>query len=236
MTQNRPAPPRHAAPNPGAVAIVYAALFVAGLLTVTLFAGAAAFPTPFTPPDEIIAYFRTHQGVNSICAFLQFGAAIPLGIYTATMTSRLRFYGIRVAGVDIALFGGFCASFMSLSSAIALWVLARPGIAADGPLVLTLYSWLFATGGPGFSVPFGLLMAGIAVPAFFMRLLPRWLSASGIVLAAIGELSALSLIASSALFLVPLTRFPGFIWLIAAGFLLPASRSRSTPRRVAAAS
>jgi hypothetical protein len=39
----------------------------------------------------------------------------------------------------------------------------------------------------------------------------------------IGELSALNLVIPQVLFLIPLTRFPGFIWLIAAGFILPAS-------------
>jgi hypothetical protein len=54
-----------------------------------------------------------------------------------------------------------------------------------------------------------------------MRLLPKWLVVFGLALGAIGELSALSLVVPQALFLIPLTRFPGFIWLIAAGFALP---------------
>jgi hypothetical protein len=54
--------------------------------------------------------------------------------------------------------------------------------------------------------------------------MPRWISVLGLALAAIGELSWLSLIIPGALFLVPLTRFPGFVWLIAAGFALPAAR------------
>jgi hypothetical protein len=43
----------------------------------------------------------------------------------------------------------------------------------------------------------------------------------GIVLGVVGELSWLNLLLPKALFLIPLTRFPGFVWLIAAGFLLP---------------
>jgi len=41
-----------------------------------------------------------------------------------------------------------------------------------------------------------------------------------------GELSWLNLITPKALFLVPLTRFPGFAWLIAAGFALPSKIER----------
>jgi hypothetical protein len=42
-------------------------------------------------------------------------------------------------------------------------------------------------------------------------------------------LSALNLVIPQVLFLIPLTRFPGFIWLIAAGFILPASSVGSQP-------
>jgi hypothetical protein len=41
-----------------------------------------------------------------MCAFLEFGAAIPLGIFTATMVSRLQFLGVRAAGAQIGFFGG----------------------------------------------------------------------------------------------------------------------------------
>jgi hypothetical protein len=122
---------------------------------------------------------------------------------------------------------------MIFVSALAQWTLARPSIAADGTLVQALYHLIFATGGPGYSGPFGLLCAGISVPALLMRLLPRWLSIMGIAIAVIDELSALSLLVPQALFLIPLTRFPGFVWLILAGFKLrcaPASTSRSSGR------
>ncbi|HEY2712763.1 MAG TPA: hypothetical protein VGI60_09640 [Chthoniobacterales bacterium] len=75
----------------------------------------------------------------------------------------------------------------------------------------------------------GLLIAGLTVPAAMMKLLPKWLVVFGFVLAAIGEPSALELIIPQALFLIPLTRFPAFVWLIAAGFALPASSVGSQP-------
>lgn len=221
---------RHRAPNPGVVASVFTALFIAGLVPVTLLVGDTHFPSPLQPPHEITEYFRENAGKVGICAFLQFGAAIPLGIYTATMTSRLRFVGVRVAGVDIALFGGLAATFMTLVSALAQWAIARPGLAEDGALAQALYYLMFATGGPGYSVPVGLLFAGISVPALFMRLLPRWLAIMGIGLGVIGALSAFSLVIPQALYLIPLTRFPGFVWLIAAGFKLRSDGDRY-PRR-----
>jgi len=233
-TQTPPVAARHAGPNPGIVAIVFTVLFLAGLVPVTLLMGDTHFPSPLQPPDEIVVYFREHPTKVALCAFLQFGSAIPLGIYVATMTSRLRFLGVRAAGVDIALFGGLAASFMTLVSALLQWALSRPGIAADGTLVQALYFLTFATGGPGYSVPLGILFAGISVPALFFRLLPKWVVVLGLVLAGVGELSALSLVIPGALYLIPLTRFPGFIWLIAAGFKLPPRRdARSSSPAVA---
>jgi hypothetical protein len=67
----------------------------------------------------------------------------------------------------------------------------------------------------------GLLIAGVCIPAAVGRLLPKWLIVFGLLLAVAGELSWFNLVFPQALFLIPLVRFPGFIWLIATGFLLP---------------
>ena len=89
-----------------------------------------------------------------------------------------------------------------------------------------LYRLQFALGGPGFSVPFGLLPAGVSITAGFNKLLPKWIVILGIVIAVIGELSWLDILFPKALPLIPLTRFPGFVWMIAAGFALPNSTER----------
>jgi hypothetical protein len=216
---------KHAGPNPGIVAIVYTLLFNAGLYFVISFTGGPHFPGPWESSETITAYFQDHSRAVLACAFLQFGAAIPLGIFTATMVSRLQFLGVRVAGAHIALFGGLMTAFNMAASALVLWVMAYPGIAQDAAVLRALYYLTFAFGGVGFSVPLGLLMAGVCIPAAFFKLLPKWLVVFGIVLAVIGELSALALVIPNALFLIPLTRFPGFIWLIGAGFALPKTRA-----------
>jgi hypothetical protein len=128
---------------------------------------------------------------------------------------------VRVAGTYIALFGGLATALNIGASASALRVMARPGIAQDVTLTQALYYLQYVFGGPGFSVPLGLLMAGVCIPCAFMKLLPRWLVIFGLFLAVCGELSWLNLVLPKALFLIPLTRFPGFVWLIATGFLLP---------------
>lgn len=216
----------HPGPNPGMVATVFAGLFLASLVPVTLLGSKLHFPSPLQPPQEVLAYFRAGSETDKIrlCAFLQFGSAVPFGIFAATMASRLWHHGVTAAGVSIALFGGLAASCFVALSALFQWTITQPGVATDGPLTLALHFLIFAVGGPGYSVPLGLLVTGISVVAGFMRLLPRWLVVFGVILGITGELSALSLLLPKALFLIPLTRFPGFIWLIAAGFKLPGSQ------------
>jgi hypothetical protein len=211
----------HRGPNPGIVAIVYTLLFNAALYQVISFTGGPHFPGPWESSEAIAPYFQAHPKAVMVCAFLQFGAAIPLGIFTATMVSRLRFLGVRVAGPSIALFGGLMTAFNMALTGLILWVMAYPGIAQETAVLRALYYLGFAIGGVGFSVPMGLLIVGLSVPAAIMKLLPKWLVVSGFALGIIGELSALTLVIPQALFLIPLTRFPGFVWLIFAGFKLP---------------
>jgi hypothetical protein len=221
---------RHAGPPLGPVAVVFALLFLGGLYPVTILGGQPYFPGPWESAETIVTFFQTRAAAVLLCAFFHFGAAIPLGIFTAAAASRLQFLGIQAAGTFIALFGGFATAFNLFASAAMLWTLAHPGVADDHALVQALYWLMTAFGGPGFSVPLGLLIAGVAVPAAFTRVLPRWLVIVGLAVAACGELSWLNLISERALFLVPLTRFPGFVWLIAAGFALPSTIDTATGR------
>jgi hypothetical protein len=221
--------PGHQGPPLGILAIIYCALFIGGLYPVCSRSGGWHFPGPWESSDTIAAYFQNHSSSVLICAFLQFGAAIPLGLYAATAVSRLQFLGVRAAGVYIALFGGFMAVFNMAASALVLWVMAYPGVAQDSAVLRALYYLAFAFGGAGFSVPLGLLIAGICVPAAFIKALPKWIIIPGLIIAVMGELSWLDLITPKALPFIPLTRFPGFIWLIIVGFKLPSSRVSLIP-------
>src|SRR5215471_20206001 len=197
----------HKGPNLGALAIVFTVLFNAGLYFVISFsANTPHFPGPWESAETIAAYFQGHPRDVLMCALLQFGSAIPLGLFTATIVSRLQFLGARAAGVYIALFGGFLTAVNLAVSALTLWVIAYPGIAQDTGVLRALYYVVFAVGGVGYSVPLGLLVAGLSVTAAFMRLLPKWLLAPGFLIAACGELSWYSLIFPKLLLLIPLTR------------------------------
>jgi hypothetical protein len=222
---------QHKGPPPGIVATVFVLLFMAGLYPVTVFNGIPRFPGPDEPIGVIAAFFTQRPSAVLLCAALQFGAAVPLGIFTASAVSRLRLLGVRAAGTDIALFGGFLTAFNMMASASVLWATTYPEVARSEAVLQFAYRISFALGGPGFSVPFGLLIAGIAVTAGFARLLPKWLVISGLIIAAIGVLSWFDILAPEALPLIPLTRFPGFLWVIAAGFLLPGAIERSGTRQ-----
>lgn len=224
--------PPHQSPPLGILAVVFTVLFCAGLYPVTYFGGKPVFPLPWAPAPAIQAFFGQRHAAALLCAFLHFGAAIPLGIFTAAAVSRLKFFGVRAAGADIALFGGFATAILMMGSSAVLWTTTIPGVASDPALAQALHFLNFALGGPGYSVPLGLFMAGISVPLLFRRLTPRWIPVLGLVLAACGELSWLTIEFRAALPLIPITRFAGFAWLIAVGFALPMRAMRAAGEEV----
>lgn len=179
----------------------------------------------------MVQYFSGSRPEVLLCVFFQFGAAISLGIFTASMVSRLRFLGVTASGTNIAWFGGLAVALNMMASVSLLWVMIHPGITQDPRLLNAFYDLSFFFGGPGFSVPMGLLIAGISIPAGFMKLLPKGVVFFGLILAVIGVVSSLDILTGKALFLIPLTRFPAFVWLILAGFQMPAARKRKVPEK-----
>jgi hypothetical protein len=216
----------HKGPHLGMLAIIFTCLFNTGLSFVISLSGTPPYyPGPWESAETIATYFRNQPHDVLMCAFFQFSAAIPLGIFTATIVSRLKFLGIQAAGTNIALFGGLMTAFNLALSALLLWVMAYQGIAEDTSVLRALYYMGFAVGGVGYSVPMGLLIAGVAISSGFKKILPKWIVVIGVVIALCGEVSSLSLLFPKLLFLVPLTRFPGFIWLIIVGFMLPKAKA-----------
>src|SRR5215469_11571027 len=212
---------RHPSPPLWLLGILYTVLFNAGLYPVTMFAGLPYWPGPWEPASVIVSYFQTHAAPVLACLFLQFGATICLGLFCAVTVSRLLFLGVRAAGPWIALFGGFLTVFNGIAAGLTLWAMINPNVIQHPDVLLALYYLSYGFGGPGFSIPMGLFMAGISVSAGLSKLLPKWIVALGLILAVAGELSWFHLISPKMLFLIPLTRFPGFVWIIAVGFALP---------------
>jgi hypothetical protein len=211
----------HAGPSLLWLALVHIALFVASLVAGSLLRHGSGFVTPFSPPEAVQQFFASNSEAVRVSAFLFFASSVPFGIYAATIVSRLRFLGVRAAGCYIALLGGFAAFGAIALSSLYSWVLSVPEVSASLPETRALYFLSFLSGGVGFAVTFGLLAAGVSVTSHFFRLLPRWLVWFGLVIAVAGELSVFSLISYPANFFIPVTRYLGFIWLIAVGVSLP---------------
>jgi hypothetical protein len=218
---------RFAGPPLLPLAIVHTLLFVGSIVSAALLRHGAPFVTPFGDAEAARAFFAANPLAVKVSAFFFFGSAVPLAIYSATVVSRLRYLGVRAAGTNIALFGGFAASGAIAISGLCTWVLSVPEVAASLVAARVLYFLSFLFGGVSFAVAFGLLAAGVSVTSHFFRLLPRWLVVLGMIVAVAGELSFLSLIAYSANFAIPVTRFVGFAWLILVGARLPKTLRRS---------
>jgi hypothetical protein len=206
---------RHAGPSLLAVAIVYVALMVAGGSTVS-----AAFHVPHDSAIAV-AFVAQHSLAIRWGSFCELGSAIPLGIFMAAVISRLRFLGIRAAGEQIATLGGIAAPMMLAGSAMATWSLTRPGVAAASGAVAALQSIGFDGGGPGFAVFLGLFVAGVSVSAGVYKLLPRWLMWLGMVVAAAGELSSVTLLNFTAGYFIPVARFLSIVWIFGVALKLP---------------
>jgi hypothetical protein len=222
---------RFAGPPLLPLSIVYTLLFAANLVSAVLLSHGAPFVTPFGDAEAARAFFAANPLAVKVSAFFFFGSAVPLAIYTATVVSLLRYLGVRAAGTNIALFGGFAASGAIAISGLCTWVLSVPDVAASLVAARVLYFLSFLFGGAGFAVAFGLLAAGVSVTSHFARLLPRWLVVLGMIVAAAGELSFLSLIVYPANLAIPVTRFVGFAWIILLG-----GRLAKTLRRTEGAS
>ena len=213
-------------PNLPSLAIISLGLTLAGLVSVAASSG-AAIPSPYSPTSSVLDFYRANSLAVTLSATLLFGSAIPLGIYSATAYARQQRLGVRVPGPAIGFFGGTTAAIMLLVSAAVTWVLGRPELHSGPSLVLALAFLAFITGGVGFVVGTGLLIAGLAVPGVILRTMPMWFGWVGLVLAAISEVSFLSLAIEPLQALIPLGRFGGLLWLIVAGFVLPKREVRA---------
>lgn len=211
---------RQAGPPLPIPAVVAAALTVAAAAT---FAGA---PQPSTSPTVALAYLRAHTSQQHALAFLVASTAVPIAVWTAAVYRRLRTLGVTAPGAVIALVGGTLASASLALSGLVTWVTAENAHVIDAGTARVLVDLSFITGAAGFTVPFALLLAGVAVPALVLRLVPRTLAAAGTVLAVVGVLSSITVLTSSFDATLPITRFAGLLWLIAVSVALPTNRHR----------
>ncbi|MFT4122961.1 MAG: hypothetical protein QM635_03915 [Microbacteriaceae bacterium] len=165
--------------------------------------------------------------------FFTFASSVPLGVCAATVHARQLKLGVRVPGPGIGLVGGVTASVMlAIAGLLGLASTRVAGIPASVSDLVT--EVVFLLGGVGFATGVGLLIAGIAVPATILRLLPRWLARAGLAIGLLGEVSFLCMLWGGLDVVLPIVRFGGLAWLVTVGFLLPRDR-RDAPTRARAA-
>lgn len=198
------------------------------LLLVGLGVGAAlggVMPLPYGAASDVLGYVHDHHGAVLASAVGTFAASVPLAIYAATASTRLRQLGVTAPGATIALAGGILASGALGLAGLICWTMSRSEVVVADGLIRALYYLVFLTGGVGHIVALGLLLAGIAVPSLILGLLPRPLAWAGLAIVALAEVATLVLIWPEAAVILPVARFTGFIWLIVAGALLPRHRT-----------
>lgn len=220
--------PRFRGPSLMVVALAHIGLFGAGMITAALLRHGAAYVTPFAPAEQIRTFFAEAPAATRISSFFLLGSAVPFGIFTVTIVSLLRFLGVRAAGTEIAQLGGLTATASLLLSGITASILSVSEVTVSTPVVKAIAFFSFLSGGVLYALGFGLLAAGVSITCYFMRLLPRWLTAFGFLLAITGELSWFSLIAYPANFFIPITRFAGFVWMLLAAYSLTRVRRTAT--------
>jgi hypothetical protein len=211
----------------GGPPLVWLASLSLGLLLAGLAIGVALggmLPSPYGSAAAVQAYVRDHPVAVQVIAIAAFGSSVPLAIYAATASARLRQLGVTAPGATIALTGGTLAAGALGLTGLLGWTLSRAEIGADNALVRAVYYLAFLVGGPGHIVALGLLVAGMAVPSLILGLTPKTLAWIGLAIAALAELATLVLIWPELGVILPIARVSALVWLAAAGALLPLRR------------
>jgi hypothetical protein len=215
------------APEDGPPLAIVAAICI-GLLFGGLAIGVAlggVMPLPYGPVAAVERYVRAEPVAVAVIAVAVFGSSVPLAVYAATASARLRQLGVAAPGPMIALTGGILAAGALGLTGLLAWTLSRPEVSGDTALVVALYYLVFLVGGAGHIVALGLLVAGIAAPSLIVGLLPRPLAWAGLAIAGLCELTTLVLVWPVLGPILPVTRVSALAWLVVAGARLPLRRN-----------
>src|SRR5918994_1059108 len=91
----------HRSPPLGLLAIVSVGLFIASVAANFLMTGFAPYPVPYNPIEQLQDFYTRFPDALRVVSFFQMCAAIPLGLFSVIIVSRLLFLRINVAGVHI---------------------------------------------------------------------------------------------------------------------------------------
>jgi hypothetical protein len=200
------------------------------VLTVAYVVVNRSTPHPDASGLAVLHYAQIHGTTIKLGAFLLFASAVPLALCAAVLYRRLRALGITAPGSAITLVGGVLSSSALTLAAMFAWSGGRLPVDAPPALARALADLSFLSGGPAYGVTYALFTAGISVTGLLTGLLPRAVTWTGLLLAAVGMVSTLTLLASGFAYLLPVVRFGGTVWLLLVAALLPRTRPRTAPR------
>ena len=178
-------------------------------------------PLPYGPVGPVLAYVRAHPVAVQVIATAAFASSAPLAVYAATAGARLRQFGATAPGATIALTGGTLAAGALGLTGLLGWTLSRPGGQRRHRAGSGLgHRLVFLVGGPGHMAALGLLVVGISVPSLTLRLTPRTVAWTGVVIAGLAELTTLVLVWPRLGVVLPIARVSALGWLVVVGALL----------------
>ena len=225
---NRPAEAAVERRQRGGPPLALVAAICIGLLFGGLALGVAlggVMPLPYGPVAAVQQYVRAEQLAVQVIAVAAFASSVPLAVYAATASGRLRQLGVCAPAATIALTGGILAAGALGLTGLVAWTLSRPEVSGDTALVRALYYLVFLVGGAGHIVALGLLVAGMALPSLSLGLLPRPLAWAGLAIAGLSELTTLVLFWPVLGPILPVARVSALAWLLVAGARLPLPRN-----------
>src|ERR1700722_3632682 len=123
------APSRRVLPGLGLVCM---GLLFGGLVIGVALGG--VMPSPYGPAGAVVAYVRAEPVAIQVIATAVFASSVPLAIYAATASARLRQSGVPGPAAAIALTGGTLAAGALGLTGLLGWTLSRPEVSADAAL------------------------------------------------------------------------------------------------------
>jgi hypothetical protein len=214
---------QHDGPSLVLVAAICVGLLFGGLAIGVALGG--VMPLPYGPVAAVQQYVRVEPMAIRVIAVAVFASSVPLAVYSATASARLRQLGGAAPIATIAFAGGILAAGALGLAGLVAWTLSRSEVSGDTALVHALYYLVFLVGGVGHVVALGVLVGGIAMPGLVLGLLPRPLAWAGLAVAGLCELTTLVLLWPVLGPILPVARVSALAWLVLAGARLPLRRN-----------
>lgn len=201
---------------------------IAAICIVLLFGGLAigvalggVMPLPYAPIAAVVQYVRAEPVAVQVMAVGAFASSVPLAIYAAIASARLRQLGAPASAATLTVVGGTLAAGALGLTGLLSWTLSQSELSGDTALVRALYFLVFLVGGAGHLVALGLLIAWMAVSGLAAALLPRPLAWAGFAVTALCASTTLVLLWPVLGPILPVARLAALAWLVLAGARLP---------------